>query len=340
VTVLGIESSCDETSAAIVRDGVLRSNVISSQEFHDSYGGVVPELASRAHLQSVLPIIREALRKADARLKDLHAVAATQGPGLIGSLLVGLNTGKGLALGLGIPFLPIHHIEAHLFSPFLQEEHPEFPYLGLVVSGGHTLLILIESIGRYRLLGSTIDDAAGEAFDKVAKMLELGYPGGPVIDRLARHGNPEAIRFARPLIDSGDFRFSFSGLKTSVLYHLRDRAVDGVLDLSDDELHDICASFQKAVTDVLVTKVIRAAETYGVRDIAVVGGVSANSGLSQGLREEAERKNRRVFIPDIEFSTDNAAMVARLAELKLQQADRGTLHAPAFARISADLFHE
>ncbi len=338
VTVLGIESSCDETSAAVVCDGTLLSNIISSQMFHGEYGGVVPELASRAHLRSILPIIRKALDQAETSFATLDAIAATQGPGLIGSLLVGLNTGKGMALGLNIPFLPVHHIEAHLFSPFLQDEHPELPFLGLVVSGGHTLLIEVKDIADYRLLGSTIDDAAGEAFDKVAKMLDLGYPGGPEIDRRAQLGNPEAIAFARPLLDSRDFRFSFSGLKTSVLYHLRDRAVDGILDLSDRELNDICASFQQAVSDVLVRKTMRAAAEHGIRDIAVVGGVSANSGLTSALRDAARQQQRRVFIPDIEFSTDNAAMVAMLASLKLEHGDEGTLHAPAFARIADTLF--
>ncbi|MDT8324626.1 MAG: tRNA (adenosine(37)-N6)-threonylcarbamoyltransferase complex transferase subunit TsaD [Bacteroidota bacterium] len=340
VTVLGIESSCDETSAAVVQDGILRSNVISSQHFHGKYGGVVPELASRAHLRTILPIIAQALKDADIGYDALDAVAATQGPGLIGSLLVGLNTGKGIALGRDIPFLPVHHIEAHLFSPFLQQPQPEFPYLGLVVSGGHTLLIEVRNIGDYRLLGSTIDDAAGEAFDKVAKMLDLGYPGGPEIDRRARRGNPTAIRFARPLRDSGDYRFSFSGLKTSVLYHLRDRAVDGVLDMSEDEVDDVCASFQRAVTDVLVVKVMRASAMLNLRDIAIVGGVSANTGLQAALRAEADKKGRRIFVPDIAYSTDNAAMVAMLASMQLLNGAKGTLHAPAFARISDTMFHE
>jgi len=340
VTVLGIESSCDETSAAVVQDGTLCANVISSQHFHGEYGGVVPELASRAHLRAILPIIDQALAEAGTEYGEIDAVAATQGPGLIGSLLVGLNTGKAIAISRGIPFLPVHHIEAHLFSPFLQQPQPAFPYLGLVVSGGHTLLIEVRDLGTYRLLGSTIDDAAGEAFDKVGKMLGLGYPGGPEIDRRAREGNPLSVRFARPLLDSGDFRFSFSGLKTSVLYHLRDRAVDGVLELSDAELNDICASFQHAVTDVLVTKVMYAAEKHDIRDIAVVGGVSANTGLQTALHAEAAKRELRVFVPDLAFSTDNAAMVAMLAFMQYSRGARGTLNAPAFARISDTMFHE
>ncbi len=338
MTILGIESSCDETSAAVVRDGVLRSNIISSQYFHTEYGGVVPELASRAHLRSVLPIVREALHEAHIGISDIDAVAATQGPGLIGSLLVGLNVGKSLAVSLGIPFVPVHHIEAHLFSTFLQDPHPDFPFLGLVVSGGHTLLVRVDAIGQYTLLGSTIDDAAGEAFDKVAKMMGLGFPGGPAIDRCAALGNPSAHTFPRPLLDSDDFRFSFSGLKTSVLYHLKRRATAGVLALEENERNDICASFQRAVVDVLVGKTVRAATAHSIRDIALVGGVSANTELQKRLRSEGTDHSLRVFIPALIYSTDNAAMVARLASLRLEHDPKGTLHAPAFARIGDTLF--
>lgn len=340
VTFLGIESSCDETSAAVVRDGALLSNIISSQFFHTMYGGVVPELAGRAHLKATIPVIEQSLREAGCGIEDITAVAATQGPGLIGSLLVGLNTAKAIAFSRQIPFIPVHHIEAHLFSPFLHERHPAFPYLGLVVSGGHTLLVIVEQVGRYRLLGSTIDDAAGEAFDKVAKMMGLGFPGGPEIDRRAVRGNPEAITFARPLLDSGDYRFSFSGLKTSVLYYLRDRAVDGSLDMSESEIDDVCAGFQQAAVDVLVTKTLRAAEEFSLRDIAVAGGVSANSRLKKVLQARTADTGREVYIPDIAFSTDNAAMVANLAEMKGLAAAEPLLHAPAFARITDTLFHE
>jgi N6-L-threonylcarbamoyladenine synthase len=338
VTILGIESSCDETSAAVVRDGTLLSNVISSQFFHSEYGGVVPELASRAHLAAVLPILRQALRDADVTLSGLDAIAATQGPGLIGSLLVGLNIGKSIAVSLDIPFLPIHHIEAHLFSTFLQEPHPQFPFIGLVVSGGHTLLVRVNDIGSYKLLGGTIDDAAGEAFDKVAKMLGLGFPGGPEIDRCAATGKSDAHHFPRPLLDSGDYRFSFSGLKTSVLYHLRRQAKDGILSLGDAERNDICASFQRAVVDVLVGKAVGAARVQGIHDISLVGGVSANSELQNRLRDEGAKHQIRVFIPDLIYSTDNAAMVARLASLKFANNQQGILHAPAFARIGDTLF--
>ena len=339
MTILGIESSCEETSAAVFRDGVLRSNVISSQFFHTEYGGVVPELASRAHLKAVLPIVRQALTEAGTDVSELDAVAATRGPGVMGSLLGGLNLGKALAVSRGIPFLPVNHIEAHLFSTFLQDPHPEFPFLALAVSGGHTLLVRIDDVGSYTLLGGTIDDAAGEAFDKVAKMLGLGFPGGPVIDRLAAAGNPHAHDFPRPLLDEDGFRFSFSGLKTSVLYHLRRHAVDGVLQLSEDERADICASFQRAVVDVLAGKMLRAAALHGIRDLSVVGGVSANRELQQRLRDEAATRGLRIFIPDLIHSTDNAAMVARLAALRLEHGATGTLNAPAFARLGERLFH-
>lgn len=319
-------------------DGELRSNVVSSQHFHVDYGGVVPELASRAHLKAILPIVREALGEADVSVRDLDAVAATQGPGLIGSLLVGLNLGKAVAVSLGIPFLPVNHIEAHLFSTFLQEPHPAFPFLALAVSGGHTLLVRIDDVGAYSLLGGTIDDAAGEAFDKVAKMLGLGFPGGPAIDRLAAEGNPDALAFPRPLLDSDDDRFSFSGLKTSVLYHLRGRARNGVLELHEHEIADICASFQRAVVDVLAGKMLRAAAREGIRDLAIVGGVSANRELQQRLRFEAEQRGLRLFVPDLLLSTDNAAMVARVAGLMLERGARGTLDAPAFARLGTTLF--
>ena len=335
MTILGIESSCDETSAAVISDGVLQSNIISSQYFHTSYGGVVPELASRAHLQSIVPIIRSALAEAGCSMRDVQAVAATQGPGLIGSLLVGLNTGKAIASARGIPFIPIHHIEAHMFSAFLHETPPAMPFLCLVVSGGHTLLTAVDDLDSYRILGSTIDDAAGEAFDKVAKMLGLGFPGGPHIERLGRAGNGSAIAFPRPLMDSGDFQFSFSGLKTAVLYHLRKRAAGQPVapPVTGPELADICASFQQAIVDVLVGKTCRAAEEYGLRDITLAGGVSANSALRETLVQRATSLGKRVFVPQMDFTTDNAAMVAGLAYLKLQRGARGTLSAPAFARV-------
>ena len=338
--VLGIESSCDETSAAVLADGVLRSNIVSSQYVHARYGGVVPELASRAHLRAVMPIIDEALATAGLSAAQLTAVAATQGPGLIGSLLVGLNAGKALALALGIPFLPVNHLEAHMFAPFLGPEPPRFPFLALIVSGGHTLLIRVDALDRHTVLGGTIDDAAGEAFDKVAKMLGLGFPGGPEIDRRAALGNPSAVALPRPYRDSGDDNFSFSGLKTAVLYHLRRVAADASAPqpLADAALNDLCASFQRAVVDVLAHKTFRAAARLGLHDIVVAGGVSANRELRATLAARATEAGLRLHVPAPEYSTDNGAMVAMLATLQLEAGAQGTLDAPAFAR-SIRRFH-
>ncbi len=335
--VLGIESSCDETSAAVLADGELRSNIVSSQQFHTRFGGVVPELASRAHLRAVVPIVGQALRVAGCGPRDVGLVAATQGPGLIGSLLVGLNFAKAFALAACVPFIPVDHIEAHVFAPFLDEKHPSYPFLSLVVSGGHTLLIKIDSPGRYDVLGGTIDDAAGEAFDKVAKMLGLGFPGGPEIDRRSRLGDPQAVQLPRPLLHSPDYSFSFSGLKTSVLYHLRKRQrnfPEATEVIGDAELNDICASFQQAAVDVLTAKTIRAAEETGIRDISLAGGVSANTGLRERMECLCEERGCRFFPPSPEFTTDNAAMVANRAAMICPPSFAGTLYAPAYSRLT------
>ncbi len=336
MTVLGIETSCDETSAAVMSGGRLRSNVISSQYFHSAFGGVVPELASRAHLRAVVPIVREALDRAGIGFADLELCAATQGPGLIGSLLVGLNAAKGIASALGIPLIPVHHVEAHMFSVFLSDPHPSYPFLCLVVSGGHTLVVRVRALGEYDLLGSTRDDAAGEAFDKVAKMLGLGFPGGPAIERLAREGDPEAIRFPRGMDTAEGFDFSFSGIKTSVLYYLRKRkgAADaGAFLAANPRLAaDVAASFQRAVIDTLTARIFAAAEKYAIRDIAVVGGVSANSELARMLKQRAEREDARIFIPAGELSTDNAAMVAWLGARLWEMRPQAPSIISAFAR--------
>jgi len=336
VTILGIESSCDETSAAIVRDGTLLSTVISSQDVHERYGGIVPELASRAHLKSIVPIVRKTLEEAGVGFEDLDACAATQGPGLIGSLLVGLHTAKGIAIARGIPFYHINHVEAHLFSTFIESPHPEYPFLGLAVSGGHTQLMRVDGVGTYSIIGATIDDAAGEAYDKVGKMLGLGFPGGPAIDARASKGNPKAIAFPRPALDKNDYSFSFSGLKTSVLYYLRKhpdvRLDQGAVSIPEALLNDICASFQAAIVDVLTVKTLKAATELGIRDIAVVGGVSANSELNSRMTREAEQTGRRVFVPKPLYSTDNAAMIAMLGYLMAQSGNPGSLHGPAYAR--------
>ncbi len=325
--VLGIETSCDETSAAVLRGSELASVIISSQLFHSKYGGVIPELASRAHLKTIIPVIEEALAQANVSVKELTAVAATNTPGLMGALLVGVNTAKGLALSLGIPLIGVHHIEAHIFSALLEAEKPELPFLALVVSGGHTMLVIVKAVGVYTVIGKTLDDAAGEAFDKVGKMLGLGYPAGPVVDRISKTGNPNFMRFPRPMIYETSYDFSFSGIKTSVLYYLRDHP-----EVITTHLNDVAASFQQAVVDVLVTKTIRAAKEFSIRDIVCVGGVSANTALRAALSEEASKTGRRFLTTRPMLSTDNAAMIAMLGALKLEQGLTDTLALSSQAR--------
>jgi N6-L-threonylcarbamoyladenine synthase len=319
VNILGVETSCDETSAAVVADGRhILSNVVSSQiELHRPYGGVVPELASRNHLQLIDSVIAEALEKAGLTCDQLDAVAATYGPGLASSLLIGLNASKGIAYATGKPFIGINHVEAHLYSPAMIAGTMEdvFPMVSLIVSGGHTILAHVTGIGRHQILGQTVDDAAGEAFDKVAKLLGLGYPGGPEIDQRARGGNPDAIAFPRSMLDNGNHEFSFSGLKTSVLYYLKRTPGANV--------EDVCASFQEAVVDVLVGKTVRAAREAGVRTISASGGVSVNSRFRAKLTEACERRRWRLLLAPGNLCTDNGAMIAALAYHKLQAGQVG-----------------
>jgi N6-L-threonylcarbamoyladenine synthase len=319
--VLGIETSCDETSAAVVEEGRVLSNVIASQIVHEKYGGVVPELASRAHQRLIIDVVDEALGRAGVARGDLGGIAATYGPGLVGALLVGLSFAKALAYGLEKPFTGVNHMEGHLYSNFLMEEAPGYPFLSLIVSGGHTMLVHVVEPLRHTLLGQTRDDAAGEAFDKVARMLGLGYPGGPLIDRLAAGGNPEAVRFPRSFLEEGTLDFSFSGIKTAVLYYLRREgagelgAASGAWDRQ--RLADVCASFQAAVVDVLVGKTLAAAARTRVRDICIAGGVSANSALRARMNAEAARSGLRVFTPRLEYCMDNGAMIAFVGNLRL-----------------------
>jgi len=330
-TLLAIESSCDETSAAVIRDGEVASLVITSQPDHDRWGGVVPELASRAHLTAVAPVITGAMQKGEAEFGDLEAVAVTTEPGLVGSLLVGVNAAKGLAVGLGIPLIAVHHIEAHLLSILI--EHPEvpFPYLGLVVSGGHTLLYVVKDVGDYDLIGATRDDAAGEAFDKGAKLLGLGYPGGPAIDRIAIDGDPKVHTFPRGLISATTNDFSFSGLKTSLRYFLRDNY--GERKPEGSELADICASYQEAIVDTLVTKTLRVAERTGLKRVAVVGGVAVNSRLRGRMAEACERVGREYYTVRPIYSTDNAAMIGIVGWRKLLRGDLAPLTTTAKATM-------
>ena len=305
--ILAIESSCDETAAAVVKNGrVVLSNVIFSQvSVHAQFGGVVPEIASRKHLEAMVPVVEQAIREAGSTLADIEGIAVTQGPGLAGALLVGIATAKALAYVRNLPVVGVNHIEGHLFAPFL-ERPVEFPFLALVVSGGHTHLYLVAGIGRYTTLGQTVDDAAGEAFDKVAKLLGLSYPGGAVIDRLAAEGNPKRLNFPRPLLHDGTCNFSFSGLKTAVLTHLRKHPASG----SDEELKDLCASFQEAVCDVLVHKTAAAVAATGISRVVVAGGVACNSGLRRGMERLARKQGIELFIPSSLLCSDNAAMNA------------------------------
>lgn len=314
--VLGIETSCDETSAAVITSDKVLSNIISSQAIHLKFGGVVPELASRAHLRKIIPIVKEALQQANISLRNLDGLAVTNGPGLIGALLVGVNYVKGISSALNIPLVGVNHIEGHIFSNFLNKASIPLPFLCLVVSGGHTQIIMVKDHLAYRILGETRDDAVGEAFDKVAKLLHLPYPGGPQIDRMAIKGNPEAIDFPRAMMQKGELNFSYSGLKTAVLNYIEEIGADSV----QERLHDICASFQKAAIEVLVKKTVQAARTFQIRDIAIAGGVAANSLLRKWMVEESAQFNLNVHFPPVDFCTDNAAMIARAG---LERLNRG-----------------
>ncbi len=325
MNLLAIESSCDECSAAVLQDGTLKSVVISSQLVHSEYGGVVPELASRAHMELIVPVVEEGLRKASVSKDDVDAVAVTYGPGLAGSLIVGISFAKAFASSKGIPVVGVNHMEGHLYSAFLEDKKPEFPFIALVVSGGHTMLIHVKEPFSHELLGQTRDDAAGEAFDKVAKLLGLGYPGGPVIDKLAKEGNPKAFNFPRAFMpknangeDGDSFEFSFSGIKTSVLYLLRDLKYSP--EKRDEKLvKDICASFQAAVVDVLVAKTVSAARRFNVNSIAVAGGVAANRGLREALQSAASSIDAKVVFPRSLYCTDNAAMIGIAAHFKYRK---------------------
>lgn len=320
--ILGIESSCDDTSAAVIADGLLLSNVIASQSVHEEYGGVVPELASRAHQQNIVPVVDAALRRAGIDRKQLSAIAFTRGPGLIGSLLVGTSFAKGLSLGLRVPLVDVNHLHGHVLSHFIREkaddEVPEFPFLCLLVSGGNSQLIVVRSPKYMEIIGRTIDDAAGEAFDKCAKVMGLPYPGGPHIDRLAAEGDPEAFRFARPRIPGLDY--SFSGLKTSFLYTLRDNLRTDP-DFVERRKADLAASLQAAIIDILLGKLSKAVDATGVATVAIGGGVSANSGVRNAVADFCRQKGIKAFIPERRFTTDNAAMVAIAGYFKYLDRD-------------------
>jgi N6-L-threonylcarbamoyladenine synthase len=327
--ILAIESSCDETAASVIHDGKVLSNIIATQKVHEQYGGVVPEMASRAHLQNIVPIVHQALQQAQVDKKDLNAVAFTQAPGLLGSLLVGASFAKGLAQGLDIPLIGVHHMQAHVLAHFIDDPKPEFPFLCLTVSGGHTQIVLVHSPLKMEILGTTIDDAAGEAFDKVAKMLDLPYPGGPLIDKYAQKGNPHAFTFPIPNIP--DLNFSFSGIKTAVLYFLQKQVKEHAGFLAEN-MEDICASVQHTIITALIKKLEKAAKQYKIKHIGVAGGVSANSGLRNALEALGQKNNWKVFLPKFEYCTDNAAMIAITAHYKYLANDFVDLSAVPAAR--------
>lgn len=333
--ILGIESSCDDTSAAVLCGTEMLSNVIASQAVHMQYGGVIPELASRAHQQNIVPVVDTALKNASVGVSDLDAIAFTRGPGLLGSLLVGVSFSKGLAVANNIPLVEVNHLQGHILSHFIDipgetVPHPSFPFLCLLVSGGHTQIVKVTAPLEMEIVGTTIDDAAGEAFDKCAKVMGLPYPGGPVIDRLAKEGDPKAFRFAHPRVEGYDY--SFSGLKTSFLYTLRD-AVANDPGFIENNKASLCASLQKTIVEILLDKLVRASKDLGVRDIAIAGGVSANSGLRNGIVEEGRRRGWRTFLPEFKFTTDNAAMIAMAGYYRYQHGDFSSLGVSPVARL-------
>ena len=336
VVILAIESSCDDTSAAVIRDGVLLSNVTASQRVHEEFGGVVPELASRAHQLNIVPVVDAALKHAGVDSKDLSAIAFTRGPGLLGSLLVGVSFAKGMALAHNIPLVEVNHLQAHILAHFIQSENqepgvetPNFPFLCLLVSGGNSQIVLVKSHREMEIVGQTIDDAAGEAFDKCAKIMGLPYPGGPWIDRLAKEGNAEAFQFAKPNIPG--YNYSFSGLKTSFLYFLRDNLKENENFIEENKA-DLCASLQKTVIDILINKLKRAAKDLKINEIAVAGGVSANSGLRDALLDLGRRHRWKVHIPPFAYTTDNAAMVCQAGYFKFLDGEFCPMDAAPYAK--------
>ncbi|MDE7167083.1 MAG: tRNA (adenosine(37)-N6)-threonylcarbamoyltransferase complex transferase subunit TsaD [Bacteroidaceae bacterium] len=334
--ILGIESSCDDTGAAVIRDGMLLSNVTASQAVHEQYGGVVPELASRAHQQNIVPVVDAALKQAGVEREQLSAIAFTRGPGLMGSLLVGVSFAKGMAAALRIPMIEVNHLQGHILAHFIHAEGeefcpPEFPFLCLLVSGGNSQIIKVNAYNDMQIIGQTIDDAAGEAIDKAAKVMGLGYPGGPIIDRLARQGNPLAFQFSKPHIPGYDY--SFSGLKTSFLYNLRDRVKEDP-DFVEHHKEDLAASYEKAVVDTLMAKLRLAARDLKIRQVALAGGVSANTGLRNAFREYAEKYHWKIFIPKFSYTTDNAAMIAQAGYFKYQNHEFCPMEAPAYSRVT------
>jgi len=334
--ILGIESSCDDTSAAVLSDGVLLSSVIASQDVHKAYGGVIPELASRAHQINIVPVVSEALSRAGVAPSDVSAIAFTRGPGLLGSLLVGTSFAKGLAVALDCPLVEVNHLQGHILAGFVQQKdvpftHPKFPYLCLLVSGGNSQIVRVDSPLEFTILGQTIDDAVGEAFDKCSKMMGLGYPGGPIVDRLAKQGDPTKYKFSKPNIPGYDY--SFSGIKTSLLYFVRDKMAEDP-NFMENNKEDICASFQRALIDILMNKLVKAAKDTGIREITIGGGVSANSELRARVVAEGEKRGWNTYLPEFKFTTDNAAMIAIAGYYHYLAGERTSLDVAPAARAA------
>lgn len=318
MTILAIESSCDESSAAVIINGKLHSNIVATQLIHTEWGGVVPELASRAHQQYIVPVVMEALQKANITKNDLNAIAFTRGPGLLGALLVGTSFAKSLALGLNIPLIDVNHMQAHVLAHFIDDPAPKFPFLCLTVSGGHTQIVLVRAPLDMEIIGQTQDDAVGEAFDKTAKLLNLPYPGGPLIDKKAKEGNPE--RFEFPMVEMPGLNYSFSGIKTAFLYFLQ-RETRQNPDFIEENINDICASMQATLIRILLQKLRKAARQYKINEIAIAGGVSANSGLRSALQKMGETENWNIYIPQFQYCTDNAGMIAMAAHFKAEKGE-------------------
>ena len=334
--ILGIESSCDDTSAAVIKDGYLLSNVIASQQVHKDYGGVIPELASRAHQQNIVPVVSQAIDRAGIRKEDITAIAFTRGPGLLGSLLVGTSFAKALSISLGCPLVEVNHLQGHILANFVKQYDkenrvPQFPYLCLLVSGGNSQIVRVDSPLKYEILGQTIDDAVGEAFDKCSKMMGLGYPGGPVVDRLAKEGDENRFHFSKPHIPGLDY--SFSGIKTSLLYFVRDEIAKNP-NFMEENKEDICASFQKALIDILMDKFIKAAKQTGIREVTIGGGVSANSGLRTRIVQEGQKRGWNVYLPEFKFTTDNAAMIAIAGYYRYLNGERTSLDVAPVSRLA------
>lgn len=336
IYILGIESSCDDTSAAVLKNGVLLSNITASQDVHRAYGGVVPELASRAHQQNVLPVVDQAIRRAGISKNQLSAIAFTRGPGLMGSLLVGVSFAKGLACSLGIPLIDVNHLQGHVMAHFIKDADgdnyiPPFPFICLLVSGGNSQIVKVNAYNDIEVLGQTIDDAAGEAIDKCSKVMGLGYPGGPIIDKLARQGNPHAYKFSEPNIPGMDY--SFSGLKTSFLYNLQ-KWVKEEPEFIEQHKEDLAASLEFTIVDILMKKLRLAVKQTNIKHVAVAGGVSANNGLRNAFREHAEKYGWTIYIPKFSYTTDNAAMIGCVGTFKYKDKDFATIDMPAFSKVT------